>query len=150
MSVNKAIILGRLGADPEIRFTQSGAGVCNFNVATDTVWKDKDGQKQSRTEWHRIVVWGNQAEPCSKYLTKGREVYVEGEIQTRSWEDKDGNKRWTTEIRARDVRFIGGSRSEQSGGGESGGGTDFGPGPGPSSGGGSNDGGGPAGGETPF
>ncbi|MEO2168769.1 MAG: single-stranded DNA-binding protein [bacterium] len=144
MSVNKAIILGRLGADPEIRFTQSGAGVCNFNVATDTVWKDKDGQKQSRTEWHRIVVWGPQAEPCSKYLTKGREVYVEGEIQTRSWEDKEGNKRWTTEIRARDVRFLGGGRSDQGGGGDPGDGTD-------SSGSTSGDGGGgPADGDVPF
>lgn len=143
MSVNKAIIVGRLGADPEIRFTQSGAGVTNFNVATDTVWKDKEGQRQTRTEWHRIVVWGPQAEPCSKYLNKGREVYVEGEIQTRSWEDKEGNKRWTTEIRARDVKFLGSPRSDQGGGG----GSDVGPGP---SGPGADFGGDAGGGDTPF
>jgi single-strand DNA-binding protein len=142
MSVNKAIIVGRLGADPEIRFTQSGAGVTNFNVATDSVWKDKEGQKQSRTEWHRIVVWGPQAEVCQKYLSKGREVYIEGEIQTRSWEDKEGQKRWTTEIRARDVRFLGG-RGDQDGGSGSGAGGDFGP---PPAGGDSGD----SGGDVPF
>lgn len=148
MSVNKAIIVGRLGADPEIRFTQSGAGVTNFNVATDSVWKDKEGQKQTRTEWHRIVVWGPQAEVCQKYLAKGREVYIEGEIQTRSWEDKEGQKRWTTEIRARDVKFLGGRGDQDSGsgggGGDGGGGSDFSP---PPSGG---DAGGASGGEIPF
>lgn len=146
MSVNKAIIVGRLGADPEIRFTQSGAGVTNFNVATDSVWKDKEGQKQTRTEWHRIVVWGPQAEVCQKYLSKGREVYIEGEIQTRSWEDKEGQKRWTTEIRARDVKFLGG-RGDQDGGGNGGdaGGNDF-AGAAPSGG----DSGGDAGGDVPF
>jgi len=145
MSVNKAIIVGRLGADPEIRFTQSGAGVTNFNVATDSVWKDKEGQKQTRTEWHRIVVWGPQAEVCSKYLSKGREVYVEGEINTRSWEDKEGQKRWTTEIRARDVRFLGG-RGDQDGPGSGGdsGGNDFGPAPTGGSAGGD------SGGDVPF
>ena len=149
MSVNKAIIVGRLGADPEIRFTQSGAAVTNFNVATDSVWKDKEGQQQKRTEWHRIVVWGNQAEPCSKYLTKGREVYVEGEIQTRSWEDKEGQKRWTTEIRARDVRFLGGGRSEGGGGGGDFGGPQGPGGPGADFGGGGG-GGGDAGTDVPF
>jgi single-strand DNA-binding protein len=108
MSVNKAIIVGRLGADPEIRFTGTGRAVCNFRVATDSVWKDREGNRQKSTEWHQIVVWGQQAEVCSKYLTKGREVYVEGEIRTRSYEGKDGNKRYVTEIIAQQVRFLGG------------------------------------------
>lgn len=109
MSVNKAFILGRLGQDPELRYTPSGRPVANFNVATDSVWKDRDGQQQRRTEWHRIVVWGPQAETCSRYLSKGREVFIEGEIRTRSYEDRDGNKRFVTEIFARDVRFVGGA-----------------------------------------
>jgi single-strand DNA-binding protein len=114
MSVNKAIIVGRLGSDPELRFIPSGRAVANFNVATDSVWKDRDGNRQKQTEWHRIVVWGPQAETCSKYLSKGREVYVEGEIRTRSYDDKEGVKRYVTEIIARDVRFLGGA---QAGGG---------------------------------
>lgn len=108
MSVNKAIIVGRLGADPEIRFTGTGRAVANFRVATDSVWKDRDGQQQRTTEWHKIVVWGPQAENCAKYLTKGREVYVEGEIRTRSYDAKDGTKRYVTEIVAQNVRFLGG------------------------------------------
>jgi single-strand DNA-binding protein len=108
MSVNKAIIVGRLGADPEIRFTGTGRAVCNFRLATDSVWKDRDGNRQKSTEWHQIVVWGQQAETCAKYLTKGREVYVEGEIRTRSYEGKDGQKRYVTEIVAQNVRFLGG------------------------------------------
>jgi len=111
MSVNKAIIVGRLGADPELRYTPTGRAVTNFNVATDSVWKDRDGQKQRSTEWHKVVVWGPQAETCSKYLRKGREVFVEGEIRTRSFDDRDGNKRNVTEIIARDVRFLGGGGS---------------------------------------
>ena len=117
MSVNKAIIVGRLGGDPELRFIPSGRAVANFNIATDSVWKDRDGQRQKQTEWHRIVVWGPQAETCSKYLAKGREVYVEGEIRTRSYDDKDGNKRYVTEIVARDVRFLGGNQGGGGGGG---------------------------------
>jgi single-strand DNA-binding protein len=108
MSVNKAIIVGRLGADPEIRFTGTGRAVCNFRIATDSVWKDRDGNRQKNTEWHQIVVWGQQAETCAKYLTKGREVYVEGEIRTRNYEAKDGTKRYVTEIVAQQVRFLGG------------------------------------------
>jgi single-strand DNA-binding protein len=108
MSVNKAIILGRLGQDPELRYTPSGRPVANFNVATDAVWKDRDGQQQKHTEWHRIVVWGPQAETCNRYLNKGREVFIEGEIRTRSYDDKEGIKRYVTEIIARDVRFVGG------------------------------------------
>lgn len=108
MAVNKAIIIGNLGSDPELRSTPGGNSVCNFNVATNEAWTGKDNEKHERTEWHRIVVWGKTAENCAKYLTKGRQVYVEGNLQTRSWEDKDGVKRYTTEIVARDVQFLGG------------------------------------------
>lgn len=104
--INKVILVGRLGADPEIRYTQSGAGVTNFNLATSETWVDRDGQKQERTEWHRIVVWGKMAETCAQFLTKGRQVYVEGRLQTRSWDDKDGNKRYTTEVVATTVQFL--------------------------------------------
>lgn len=106
--VNKAIILGRLGADPDVRQTQGGTTVCNFNVATSESYTDRDGQRQERTEWHRIVAWGQLGELCGKYLTKGREAFIEGRIETREWEDKDGQKRYTTEIRALTVQFIGG------------------------------------------
>lgn len=109
MSVNKVIILGRLGQDPELKYTPSGAAVCNFSLATSESWNDKaTGQKQERTEWHRVVVWGKLAELCNQYLSKGRQAFVEGKLQTRSWEDKDGNKRYTTEIAASTVQFIGG------------------------------------------
>ena len=107
MSVNKAIIIGRLGADPEVRYTQSGQSVANFNVATDESWTDKSGQKQEKVEWHRIVVWGRQAEHCGEYLRKGREVYIEGRIETREWQDRDGQSRRTTEIKAQNVTFLG-------------------------------------------
>jgi len=109
MSVNKVIIVGRLGQDPELKYTPSGAGVCNFSMATTESWSDKSGQKQERTEWHRIVVWGKLAELCNKYLSKGRQAYVEGRLQTRSWEGKDGQKRYTTEINATTVQFLGGT-----------------------------------------
>jgi len=105
--VNKVILVGRLGKDPELRSTTSGTSVCEFTIATGESWKGKDGQTQERTEWHRIVVWGRLGEICSKFLSKGRQVFLEGRIQTRSWEDKDGNKRYTTEIVARDVQFLG-------------------------------------------
>jgi len=127
MSVNKAILIGRLGADPELRFTPSGRAVANFNLATSSVWKDKQsGEKKEDTQWHKIVVWGPQAETCAKYLQKGREVFVEGEIRTRNYEDKEGVKRYVTEIIARDVRFLGsrGDRDSQSGGGDFGAPTD--------------------------
>jgi single-strand DNA-binding protein len=105
--VNKVILVGNLGADPELRYTPSGAAVCELRLATNETWTGKDGQRQERTEWHRIVVWGKRAEPVAKYLDKGRQVYVEGRIRTRSWEDKDGVKRYTTEIIANDVQFLG-------------------------------------------
>ncbi|MBW2726442.1 MAG: single-stranded DNA-binding protein, partial [Deltaproteobacteria bacterium] len=98
--VNKAILVGNLGRDPELRHTQNGQAVVNFTLATSENWTDKNGERVERTEWHRIVVWGKTGEMCAQYLSKGRTVYVEGRIQTREWEDKDGNKRYTTEINA--------------------------------------------------
>jgi single-strand DNA-binding protein len=121
--VNKVILVGNLGADPEMRYTPSGAGVCELRLATSDSWTDKNGQKQERTEWHRVVVWGKRAEVCAKYLSKGRQVYVEGRIQTRSWDDKDGNKRYMTEVIANDVQFLGG----KDGGGARRGGDEAGP-----------------------
>lgn len=109
MSVNKVILLGRLGQDPELKYTPGGAPVCNFSMATTESWTDKQGQKQEKTEWHRIVVWGKLAELCNQYLSKGRQAFVEGRLQTRSWDDKDGSKRYTTEIMANTVQFIGGA-----------------------------------------
>ena len=111
--VNKVILVGNLGADPEIRYTPSGAAVANFRMATTESWKDSDGQRQDRTEWHKIVVWGKLAELCGEYLAKGRMVYVEGKLQTRQWDDRDGNKRYTTEVQGREVTFLGG-RSDAS------------------------------------
>lgn len=106
--VNKAIILGRLGRDPEVRFTGGGQAVCNFGVATDEEWTDKSGEKQKHTEWHKVVVWGKLAELCGEYLKKGRQCYVEGRLQTREWTDKEGRKNYTTEVVASAVTFIGG------------------------------------------
>src|ERR1043165_8834731 len=120
---NKLILVGNLAADPDMRYTPSGQGVCELRVATSESWNDKNGQRQERTEWHRIVVWGKRAEVCSKYLSKGRQVFVEGRIQTRTYDDKDGNKRYITEIIAADVQFLGGGgRDGQSTGGGGGGG----------------------------
>ena len=119
--VNKASLVGNLGRDPELRHTPNGQAVVNFTLATSESWTDKSGERQERTEWHRIVVWGRQAEMCNQYLSKGRTVYVEGRIQTREWEDKEGAKRYTTEINASSVNFIG-PRTDGGGGGYSGGG----------------------------
>lgn len=107
-SVNKIILIGNLGADPEKRYTGSGQAVCNLRMATTDRWTDKQGNKQERTEWHRVVVYGPQAENCEKYLSKGRQVYVEGSIRTRQWEDQQGNTRYTTEVIAQRVQFLGG------------------------------------------
>ena len=115
--VNKVILVGHLGADPDMRYTPSGQGVCELRLATSESWNDKNGQRQERTEWHRIVVWGKRAEVCSKYLAKGRPVFVEGRIQTRTYDDKDGNKRYITEIIANDVQFLGGGKEGGGGGG---------------------------------
>ena len=112
-SVNKVILVGNLGADPELKYTPSNRPVCNLSIATNEVFKDKGGQRQERTEWHRVTVWGEQAENCSKYLAKGRMVYIEGRLQTRSWDDKtDGKKRYSTEIVADRVTFLGGGGAE--------------------------------------
>ena len=119
MSVNKVILMGRLGQDPELKYTPSGAAVCNFSLATSETWNDKNsGQKQERTEWHRIVVWGKLAELCNQYLAKGRQAFVEGRLQTRSWDDKNGQKRYTTEINATTVQFIGGQANAGSSDGQ--------------------------------
>lgn len=141
-SVNKVILIGNLGADPELRYTPNGnRPVCSLRIATSEVYKDKSGQKQEQTEWHRVTVWGEQAENCNKYLAKGRSVYVEGRLQTRSWDDKDGQKKYSTEVVAERVKFLGGAGGGAGGagagagpaggrrwGGEGGGGDDMGPG----------------------
>jgi len=106
--VNKVILIGNLGADPEVRFTPGGQAVANFRIATSESWTDKNGQKQERTEWHRIVVWGKLAELCGEYLKKGRQCYVEGRLQTREWTDKENRKNYTTEVVANAVTFLGG------------------------------------------
>lgn len=100
------MIIGRLGRDPELRYTQSGAPIANLNIATDESYTDRDGNRQERTEWHRVVVFQRQAETCANYLTKGRLVYVEGSLQTRKWQDQEGKDRFTTEIKAQTVRFL--------------------------------------------
>ena len=106
-SVNKAIIVGNLGRDPEMRYTQSNTPVATFSVATTDQWTDKNGERQERTEWHRVVAWARLAEICGQYLQKGKQVYIEGRLQTREWEDKDGQKRYTTEIVAREMQMLG-------------------------------------------
>jgi len=107
MSVNKVILVGRLGRDPETRYTSSGQAVCNFSLATDETYKDRAGERQKRTEWHKIVVWAKQAEIAQQYLHKGSLIYLEGRIQTRQWDDKEGQKRTTTEIVASNFRMLG-------------------------------------------
>lgn len=102
---NKITLIGRLGRDPEVRVTSAGT-VVNFSLATEETWLDNQGQKQTRTEWHRIVVWGKQAEPCAKYLTKGRLVFVEGSLQTRKYQDNQGQERSVTEVKAQRVLFL--------------------------------------------
>ncbi|MCP4693246.1 MAG: single-stranded DNA-binding protein, partial [Desulfobacterales bacterium] len=96
--LNKAILIGNLGKDPEVRYTASGLAVANFNIATSETWNNKNGEKETRTEWHRIVAFGRLGEICGEYLSRGKQIYIEGRIQTKEWEDRDGNRRWTTEI----------------------------------------------------
>ena len=119
-SVNKVILIGNLGRDPELRYTKNGQAVANFSLATSDNFT-KDGQKEERTEWHRIVAWGKTAELCTQYLSKGRTVYIEGQLRTREWEDKEGHKRQTTEVHAQTVQFLGprsqGGQAGQSGAG---------------------------------
>jgi single-strand DNA-binding protein len=140
-SINKVILVGRLGRDPELKYTATGTPFCRFSLATDDSWTDKgSGEKTDRTEWHNIVVWDKLAEICNNYLTKGKMVYIEGSLQTREWDDKEGVKRKTTEIRCKDMMMLSGGRDGGGGAEGSGGGAGF-PrqssgGPGPSSGGG--------------
>jgi single-strand DNA-binding protein len=108
MSVNKVILVGRLGRDPETRFTSGGQAVANFSLATDESYKDRNGERQKRTEWHKIVVWGKQAEIAQQYLKKGSLVFIEGRIQSREWQDKEGQKRTSFEIVANNFRMLGG------------------------------------------
>jgi single-strand DNA-binding protein len=154
--INKVILIGNLGADPELRYTQSGTPVASFRIATTERWKDKDGNQQEQTEWHNIVAWRRLAEICGEYLNKGSRVYIEGKLQTRKWQDQNGNDRWTTEIIAREMKMLT-PRGEGSGGG---GGYDPGPAAGGAPGGGYDDsfsggeqgqaGGGTTGNDVPF
>ena len=122
--VNKVILVGNLGNDPELKYMQSGTAMCTFSVATNESYKDAEGQMVDKTEWHRVVTWGRLAEICGEYLKKGRQVYLEGQLQTRSWEDQDGNTKYMTEIKAREMQMLGGRDgdggydSDSSGGGE--------------------------------
>jgi single-strand DNA-binding protein len=118
-SVNKVILVGNLGRDAELRYTPGGAAVATINMATTEVWNDKSGQRQEKTEWHRVVLWGKSAESLAEYLTKGKQIYVEGRLQTRQWDDKDGNKRYTTEIRGDRIVLLGGGGGGRGAGGGS-------------------------------
>lgn len=134
--LNKVMLIGNLGADPELKFTQGGQAVLSLRIATTERYVSKGGEKQEKTEWHSVVIWGNRAEALNKFLAKGRTIYVEGRLQTRSWDDKkDGTKRYKTEINAQNILLLGGGR------GAGGGGEDFG-----GEGGGGGGGGGPSGG----
>ena len=116
-SVNKVILVGNLGRDAELRFTPGGAAVANFSIATTETWTDKNsGERREQTEWHRVVLWGKQAETLNEYLKKGRQIYVEGRLQTRQWDDRDGNKRYTTEVRSDRLVLLGGRRDDAGGG----------------------------------
>jgi len=112
-SLNKVLLMGNLGKDPELRYTASGKAVATFSVATSQRWKDQEGKDQERTEWHRIVAWGRLGEICGEYLNKGKQVFIEGRIQSRDWEDQDGVKRTTVEIVANDLIMLGGSGQSQ-------------------------------------
>lgn len=116
-SVNKVILVGNLGADIELRYTPGGAAVGNVRIATTETWTDRNsGERREQTDWHRVVIWGKQAETLNEYLKKGRQIYVEGRLQTRQWEDRDGNKRYTTEVRSDRVVLLGGRRDDAGGG----------------------------------
>lgn len=109
MSVNKVILVGNLGQNPEVRYSPNGQAVCNVSIATNESWTDKNGQKQEKTEWHRLVIFGKLAELVGQYLTKGRQIYAEGKLQTRQWQDKEGQTRYTTEVVAQTIQFLGGN-----------------------------------------
>jgi len=112
--MNKAMLIGNLGSDPEVRYTQNQTPVATFSVATSERWTDSEGNKQEHTEWHRVVSWGKLAEICGEHLKKGDKVFIEGKLRTRKWEDKDGNTRYTTEINARDLEMLGGREGADS------------------------------------
>ena len=116
-SVNKVILVGNLGRDAELRYTPGGAAVATLNMATTEVWNDKGGQRQEKTEWHRIVLWGKSAESLAEYLTKGKQIYIEGRLQTRQWDDKDGNKRYVTEVVCESFRMLDSKKDSAGGGG---------------------------------
>ena len=125
--VNKVILIGNLGGDPTVRYTPQGTAVANFNIATTERFTNKTGEKEERTEWHRIVAWGKLAEICQQYLKKGKQVYIEGRLQTRQWEDQQGQKRQSTEIVANNMQMLGRAGETTGGGGDFGGGSqDFG------------------------
>lgn len=109
-ALNRVLLIGNLGADPELSYTPSGTAKTTMRLATHEVWTNKDGEKGERTEWHRVIAWGRLAEICGQYLAKGRQIFIEGRLQTRSWEDRDGNKRWTTEIVASTMQMLGSPR----------------------------------------
>ncbi len=115
-SVNKVILVGNLGRDAEMRYTPGGAAVATLNLATTEVWNDRSNNRQEKTEWHRVILWGKQAESLEQYLKKGKQIYVEGRLQTRQWDDKDGNKRYTTEIKSDRITLLGGGGGGASGG----------------------------------
>jgi single-strand DNA-binding protein len=121
MSVNKVILVGRLGRDPETRYTGGGQAVANFSIATDETYKDRNGERQKRTEWHKIVVWGKQAEIAQQYLKKGSLIFIEGRIQSREWQDKEGQKRTSFEIVATNFRMLGGRADGAAAGANAGG-----------------------------
>lgn len=114
MSVNKVILLGALGQDPEVKYMQNGNAVANFSLATNETWKDKDGKRQEKTEWHRCVAFRKPAEIIGEYCKKGSQLYVEGQLATRKWQDKEGNDRYTTEINVKEFKFVGGGRGQES------------------------------------
>lgn len=116
-SINKVILIGNLGQDPELRYTPSGTAVCNMRIATNESYKDSNGEWVDKTEWHSVVAWARLAEICGQYLKKGSQVYFEGSLQTRSWEDRDGNTRYTTEVKAREMMMLSGRDESGSGGG---------------------------------
>jgi single-strand DNA-binding protein len=118
MAINKVILIGNLGQNPEVKHSASGQAICNLSVATNEAWTDKNGQKQEKTEWHRLVVFGKLAELCGQYLTKGRQIYVEGKLQTRSWQDKENQTRYTTEVVAQQIQFLGGNAGAGAGQGQ--------------------------------
>jgi single-strand DNA-binding protein len=122
--INKVILVGNLGADPEVRYTQSGTAIANFRVATTETWKKPDGSKEEKTEWHKVVAWNRLGEICGEFLSKGSRVYIEGKIETRKWQDKEGNDRYSTEIVAREMKMLSARGAGDAGGSSRSGGSD--------------------------